>query len=135
MNKELLEKGVEAHDTPEENNYQRYLELGGIINEKDYNNALTRSKNSTIPEKTLITNAENIAKFSGIELHNTKDAIDPRIILYGILRRDVQPKEVKHHHQQMSDQQIFVEALRMLGDIKSLDKIIKAYPNISFKYS
>ncbi|MDO8656985.1 MAG: hypothetical protein Q7K45_07150 [Nanoarchaeota archaeon] len=134
MNKEHLKKGVEVQNTPEENNYQRYQELGGIINEKDYNGAIKRSENATTVREILIRQAENIAKFAGIELHSTQDAIDPRIILYGILRSDVGPEEVKYHHDQMSDQQIFVEALRILEDTESVDKMIKAHPNISFKY-
>ena len=121
-------------NTLEEKNYQRYLELGGIINEKDYDSALERSENITTLKETLIRQAEKIAESTGIELHNTEGAIDQRIILYGILRDDVRPEEVEHHHSQMSDQRIFVEALRMLGDTESLDKMIKRYPNISFRY-
>lgn len=133
MNKELLEK-VGVQDTQEENNYQRYLELGGIINMKDYNSAISRDKSMTTLDKTRILQAENIAKFAGIELHSTKDVIDPRIILYGILRNDVRPEGVEYHHSSMGDQQIFVEALRMWGDIESLNKMIESYPNISFRY-
>ena len=43
-------------------------------------------------------------------------------------------KQVEHHHDLMYDQQILVEALRMLGDAKSVDKMIATYPNISFAY-
>lgn len=121
-------------NTPEENNYQQYLELGGIINEKDYEDALARAQKTTTLDETRIRQAENIAKFAGIELRNTEGAIDQRIILYGILRSDVRPEGVKRHRGQMSDQRIFVEALRMLGDVESVDKMIKKYPNISFKY-
>ena len=121
-------------NTPERSNYQQYLELGGIINEKDYDSALARAESTTTLNKTLIRQAESIAKFVGIELHDRGDAIDRRTILYGILRSDIRPEKVKYHRDQMSDQRIFVEALRMLGDVKSLDKMVKAYPNISFEY-
>lgn len=134
MNKELLEKSFGAQDTPEENNYQQYLELGGIINEKDYEDALAKAQKTTARDEARIRQAENIAKFAGIESHNTEGAIDQRIILYEILRSDVMPKGVKYHHSQMSDQRIFVEALRMLGDVESVDKMIKKYSNISFRY-
>ncbi len=83
-------------------------------------------------DKTWAAQAENIAKFAGIELHNTEDAIDKRIALYAILRSDVKPKGVEHYHSDMSDQRLFAEVLRMLGDDESLDKMIVAYPNISF---
>lgn len=62
-------------------------------------------------------------------LHNSEDALDQRTILYGILRTDANAGE-KYHHSQMGDQQLFAEALRMLGDEQSLKKLIEAYPNI-----
>ncbi len=134
MNKEHLEQGADVRNTQEENNYQRYQELGGIINEDDYRSALTKAKDTVILDEALIKQAKDIAKFAGIELDSAEDAIDPRITLYGILRRDVRPKEVKYHHDQMSDQRIFVEALRMLCDVGSLEKMVKMYPHISFEY-
>jgi len=101
----------------EKYNYQRYLELGGIINEKDYTSALTRSKDSATFNESTTKQAENIAKFAGIELHNTEDAIDEKIILYGILH-DIKPKETLD-----SDWRLFREVLRMLEDTDSLSKL------------
>lgn len=120
------------YETPEENSrYQQYREFGGIINEVEYESALTRARNTeTSPEKILIKQAERMAEFAGIELRNTKDAIDPRAVLYGILRADAKPKEAKYHHSQMPDQRIFAEVLRMLGDTDSLAKLINAYHKI-----
>lgn len=118
---------------PKENNcYKRYQELGGIINEKDYENAFTRAKNTTALNIVLIKQSEMIAEFAGIELYNTKDAIDQKTILYGILRTDTKPEKTQYHHSQMCDQRLFAEALRMLEDTDSLQKIIEAYRNISF---
>ena len=134
MNKEHLEKGVDVQNPPEKYNYQHYLELGGIINEDDYNSALTRAKGSISLNNAHRKQAESIARFLEIELHNTENTPDRRIVLYGVLRGDIRPEGVKNHHDQMCDQQIFVEALRMLGDFESVEKAIKAYPNISFKY-
>ena len=134
MHKEQPEKRVDSHNTHEENNYQHYLEMGGIINEADYKNALDRAMGSVIPNKAHIKQVESITRFLEIELHNTENSFDPKIILYEILRSDVRPEGVKNHHDQMCDQQIFVEVLRMLGDLESVEKAIKAYPNISFKY-
>jgi|GEM_PF-1731581 len=128
-------KVVDTRDVEEEtsgipeNNYQRYVKLGGIINEKDYQSALARSKHTTTVNQTSIMQADNIAKRSGISLHNSKDSLDPRTILYGILRSDTVP-EPKYHHSQMNDQRLFAEALRMLGDTDSLEKLIEAHPNI-----
>jgi len=122
-----------VHNTPKGNNcYERYKELGGIINEKDYESALTRAKNTTALDLLLIKQLEFIAEFAGIELHSTEDAVDRRAILYGILRTDSKPKEAKYHHSQMSDQRLFAEALRMLGDTDALHKLVSTHPHISF---
>lgn len=143
MRKESFEKTV---DIPE-NNYQRYLELGGNINKKDYQSVIDRINNAFTldggdPEiRSRISQAEGMARYAGIKLNDSKDALDPsailldsRVVLYVILRSDVMSKGVICHHSQMTDQRLFVEALRMLGDTDSLDKMFKAYPNISFKY-
>lgn len=120
------------------NRYQRYLELGGIINENDFESALDRI-GSALDRKepsvrASISKAIGIAEYAGIELRNPEGDFDPRVVLYVILRNDVRPEGVRYHHSQMSDQRIFGEVLRMLGDAASLDKLIKAFPNISFKY-
>lgn len=114
--------------------YRRYQELGGIINEKDYDSALARAKNTITLDVCLIKQSEVISEFSGIELCNTEDSLDQRTILYGILRADIRPEKVRHHHSQMSDQCLFAEALRMLEDVDALNKLIRAHPHISFDY-
>ena len=148
MNKEFPEnkavdtQGVGKEATPEnlENNYKHYLELGGIINEKDYQSALDRMNNAYALDKkspgirNSIQQAVDMARYAKIELNDSEDVHDSKILLYVILRLDVKPEDVEYHHSQMSDQRIFGEVLRMLGDADLLDKLIKAYPNISFKY-
>ena len=118
---------------PEKNNYQEYLELGGIINETDYISALERADNAVIDE-TTIAQVKIMADYAGIELQKQDNSTDRKIKLYKILRTDTRPDGVKYHHDNMSDQRIFVEALRMLGDKESVNKMIEAHPNISFKY-
>lgn len=156
MNKELLENGLNVNNTSEENGYQRYLELSGIISKEDYAGALERAKNATALDKTLVIQAENTAKFAGIELHNTEDSLDPRIVLYVILRGpnpekpvddnqpSIKPKSIyfdgvsiddnagpqekpKHPHRQLTDPSLFREVLRMLGDTDALNKMKAAY--------
>ena len=119
------------YEKPKENSpYRQYQENGGIINEEEYEGALTRARNTATAPRHALQEAENMARFAGIELHNTKDAIDQRIILYGILQTDRKPEGVKHHHSQMSDQRLFAEALRMLGDTDALNKLIGAYHKV-----
>jgi len=111
--------------------YDGYQKLGGIINEKDCISALERAEKTAVFNESLIRQAENIAKYAGITLDNS-DGIDPKVKLYAVLRADNKPEDVKDHRSQMSDQRLFAEALRMLEDVGSLNKMIAAYPNISF---
>lgn len=131
MNNNIFEMSPATPDNTKEKSYNQYRDLGGIINEKDYKNTIIKAENTTVIDRTRLMQAESIAKFAGIELHNTENAIDQRIILYGILRDDIQPVETETHPNQMSDQHLFAEALRMLGDIESLNKMIDVYKNIS----
>ena len=139
MNKNPFEKGqITPDNTKERQLYRQYLKRGGNINKEDWKSALERAKDTTVIDQTLITNAKNIARIAGIELDTTKNTVDPKIILYGILRRDVRAEGVERHHDEMRDEHIFAEVLRMLGDIDSLKKLIEAYkkvnPNMSFNY-
>ena len=112
--------------------YARYKELGGIINENDYAAAFARAERSVALDPKFIAQSESIASFAGIALHNSKEAADPRAALYVILRSDMKPEGVAHHHSQMSDQRLFAEAVRMAEDTDALQKLIAAYPNIAF---
>jgi len=122
--------------------YRRYLEWGGIINETDYRSAIDRMPGmcriimfeSSSSMLSRVEQVKGIARYSGFELSDSEDTLDPRIVLYVILRGDIRPEGVKYHHDQMSDQRIFGEVLRMLGDTDSFDKLVKAHPHISFKY-
>ncbi len=114
-----------------EESYQNYKSLGVIINEKDYLSALARAKDTATLDVRLVRQSELIARVAGIGLRNEKGSLDRRTILYGVLRSD-KPEGVRYHHCQMSDQRLFAEALRMLGDVDSLDKLVSAYSNISF---
>src|SRR3989344_5550146 len=113
MNREPLEKGADMQDNPEGKSYQRYLELGGIINEQD---------NNDVPDKNHIGQVRMMADVAGIGLLMRTET-DPRVILYSILRSDIRPKDVEHHHSQMSDWRLFAEVLRMLEDMDAFNKL------------
>ncbi|MDO8515856.1 MAG: hypothetical protein Q7S28_01250 [bacterium] len=129
MNEESFEKGGESLTS----DYERYKELGGIINEKDFESALTRAQSATTLDERLITRAQNIAENARITLHNTENALDPRI-LYSVLRDDKWPEGAKYHHSDMSDEVIFFETLCMTGDKKGRENMLQQYPTLRKKY-
>ena len=112
------------------NSYEQYKSLGGIINEKDYANALTRAKNVKAVDSHALAQAQVMANVAGIALEDPEEDIDPRVALYAVLRGDTNIDREKHHHSQMSDQRLFAEMLRMLGDTTALKKFLAAHPHI-----
>jgi hypothetical protein len=129
---EEIDRRVEEEDKDIKEAYQQYRKLGGIINENDYRIILIRALGVPRSSETSVLQVENIAEKAGIALHDAGGATDPRTILYGILRPDTKPADVQYHHAQMSDQRLFAEVLRILGDDDSLKKLIEKYPNIPF---
>jgi len=111
--------------------YSRYLELGGIINNYDYRSALERAAQTDVTSEVFTSQAKYTAGPAGIDLSKIEGGQRGIINLYGVLRTDLNP-EATHHHGQMSDQRLFVEALRMLDYPDLLEKVISAYPNIDF---
>ena len=126
METEHFDKEIVSEDTPEYS-YEHYKELDGIINEKDYASSLEKSRSLTSMDKSYIRQAQNIAGIAGIELNISDEDMDPRVKLYYVLRSDIQPEDVKHHHSQLSDQRLFLEVLRMLEDAGSAEKMKVAY--------
>ena len=116
-------------NNPENSAYNSYRALGGIINEKDYRSALERADITSPDERAPhIKQAIAMARTAGIELSG--EHADKKVVLYDILRGDVAEEGVENHHCQMSDQRLFAETLRMLGDAESLEKMKAAFPNI-----
>lgn len=114
-------------------NYQQYCELGGIINESDYQAAMERIIPPVKIEQTLAGQARHIFGFCGLRVReNESQKIELISALYGILRSDMRPG-ADYHHGQMCDQRLFAEALRMLDYPELLEKVIRSYPNINFE--
>jgi len=112
--------------------YSRYTELGGIINETDYLSIRQRANGILVPNWLLTGQVNIIAGVTGIRLSNNGAALDPITKLYMVMRTDLQPEGVVHHHSQMCDQRLFAEALRILEDEESLNTLFAAHRNISF---
>ncbi|MDP1689022.1 MAG: hypothetical protein Q8L47_02740 [bacterium] len=135
MTNNIYEMGSTVKEESENDKlYQEYLKLGGIINKEDWKSALTRTENKKDRDQNRISQIEAIARFAGIDLVDTEDELDKRIVLYELLRSDVQPEKVQYHHQQMTNQRIFAEVLKMVGDTDSLNKFVKRYPHIDIGY-
>ncbi|GEM_PF-3168975 len=129
------------HERPEHirlfmRNYQNYLALGGTINKEDYESILKKAetlkiRNSTDPSvECCIRQLENMARFSGIELHNEGVIPGSKIMLYVSVRVDFKNGGLQDHYTQLNDQRMFAEVLRILGDADSLKKLSQAYPHI-----
>ncbi len=77
------------------NSYAQYKELGGIINEKDYLGVFERARNPNILDlksKQVINSirqAGGIARHAKIEMDDSEDTVDIRIVLHVLLRNDV----------------------------------------------
>lgn len=128
-------ESVENHASPE-STYRSYVELGGIINEKDYHAVMTSWSLGFLDKKSLsvqnsVKQVEGMVRYSGIFLGDSEDALDQRVALYTILRCGVLSGK-NDQHIVMCDQRLFFEVLRILGDSDSLKKLVLAYPNVSF---
>lgn len=116
----------------ENSTYAVYCRLGGIINEKDYTIIFERAILTQPNESTSAKNqAMMIIKRADLNLDT--EYTEKLVTLYSVLRNDTCPDEAKHHHCQMSDQRLLAEALRMMEDANSLQKLVVAFPNIDFK--
>ena len=120
--------GEEGQEGKPALSYAGYVSHGGLINEKEYQSALTRARGGEVSEGAR-RQAEGIAKFSGITLDALRSDIDPRV-LYGVLRNDTAPRGVVPHYSQMSDQRLFVEMLCMLEEDDAVRSVKNAYPQI-----
>ena len=119
--------------------YGDYVAHGGRIDEDNYTRVMQRAQNESsvgavgAEENYAQLQTATIANASGVSLEKIRDEVglDP-VCIYGILRSDKFPTKTTNHHGQMTDEQLLVEALRMLGEQSAVDSIIAKYPHISF---
>ena len=105
-----------------EHEYKEYKALGGILDEMEYRNVLGRidSSRNVPPNSPTSLQAKVMANVAGITLS------PETVVLYGILRNDVKPSpDTKNHYSTLTDQKLFAEALRMVGDKDSLATFIE----------
>lgn len=137
MNKEFPKnESVDLQNTEKEksfdvlkNNYQHYLELGGVVSEEDYQNIIddmrTFDRNNS-ELRSRMAQVERMANYAKIKLSNPEDILDPRIVLYAVLRGNARLSKSEYHRIQ-TDLQVFREALRILGDADALGKLKESY--------
>jgi len=116
--------------------YAGYLAHGGRIDEATYNSVMQRvgeDPAADFAEDFADSQTKITADISGISLDAIRNetGIDPRFI-YGVLRHDMGPDGVEHHHSQMSDQQLLVESLRMLEQGSAVGAVIDKHPHMQF---
>lgn len=112
--------------------------LNGIINEFDFRRLIYATKASTLPSLKAgldafeqhqidqrVLQAENMAEAAGIELDNSA-GLDPRVLLFAIMRAETRPKGAEFYHDDMTDNRMFEEVLRMAGDVVSLNKFLES---------
>ena len=102
--------------------YEEYKNLGGILSPKEYEDVLKLAKEGKeAPSNSLSSEAAtSMARVAGI-------ALSPETItLYEILSEE--RSELAKEREEMSDQKLLAEALRIVGNKSSLDKFIEKNP-------
>ena len=109
----------------EEAGFGRYESLGGILTEAEYTEVMEELSKLVKIDSHSLSQAKDYARLAGIEI---KQENDIRAALFDVLRLHLKPGLI--HPTLISDQPIFAEVLRMLGDIPSLDIFLQAHPGI-----
>lgn len=125
----ILQFKPRAYESAAENvhEYKEYKALGGILDEREYRNVLGRidSSRNVPPNSPTSLQAKVMANVAGITLS------PETVVLYGILRNDVKPDpDTEEHYSTLTDQKLFAEALRMVGDKDSLATFIEKHAHI-----
>ncbi|MBI4088192.1 hypothetical protein HY418_02290 [Candidatus Kaiserbacteria bacterium] len=105
--------------------YGLYRKLGGASSEEDYKSVL-READTIMPSETSMMQAEHMARHAKIELQ--KDGYGSVVRLYAALRDN-------ERYVRTGDQEVFAEALRILGDANSLKKFTEANIEIFSNYT
>ena len=129
---EIPETSVPQQEEDPKYSYAGYVACGGRIDEVNYRRVMKAIQDEPAAEMSK-GQTEITAEISGVSLDAIRDAtgIDPRAI-YGILRHDHMPPELKDHHVKMSDQQLLVESLRMLEQSDAVQAIMDKHSHIQF---
>lgn len=116
---QLLFKSLANHEA-----YERYHARGGSINETEYLDILKQAENAKEIKDIFSNHAEIYARNAGVTLSNSENNIDPKVILYGILRDAKYPEtQTGSHYTQMSDQNLLHEVMLILEDMDSAKQL------------
>jgi hypothetical protein len=125
------ERGKEnGSDEKEGRSYEEYKTLGGTLSQTEYENVVKRAADETIlsyPARLKHTKRSNYINFMAQAILPSGTAT-----IYGILRdekSDPAPDSVKEHYSTMDDHKLVAEALRIIGDKRSLIAFTEKYPH------
>lgn len=126
--KELEKKGAvilpfRRKENIRKGNYEEYKALSGTLSQEEYWDVLKRAAEERNIFSKWSGHANSMARAAEITLS------PETVALYGILR-DEKPDPIKEHFSELSDQKLLAEALRIVGDTKSLEALIEKHPHI-----
>lgn len=109
----------------QENNFEVYEALGGVLRKTEYQDVLSRAAHGEeIPASSLsLKLAHSMARVAGITL-------SPETTTLYVMLRNEKPDQGSEDYHRLSDQELLAEALRMSGDTSSLTTFIQKYPQI-----
>lgn len=112
----------------QENNFEVYEALGGILHKTEYQDVLKRAAlGEEAPASSLsLKLAHSMAGVAGITL-------SPEATTFYCILRNEKPDQGSENYHSLSDQKLLAEALRMAGDMSSLNTFIEKYPQIFTK--
>jgi hypothetical protein len=104
--------------------YEKYKTLGGALSPEEYQDILKRvADGKNVPSSSPRSAANFMAQVAGITLS------PETVTIYGILS-DERPNLATERPNEMGDQELLAEALRIVGDTRSLAAFIEKYPHI-----
>jgi hypothetical protein len=127
-----LGKGINMSGKPENREAVPHLEKLKLVDMTEARRLMAKHPEYK-PHKTSVAQAENMARFSGVELS------DAEIRLYGALRDEMSgstkepaagENETVRRATDLSDQELLAAVIGESGDMSRLRKFLGAYPNI-----
>jgi|GEM_PF-3164036 len=113
--------------------YEQYQESGGILEHAPFKKLLRKAEIDIQESKMCAAQVTAIAQAAKIDLDGAGNLSNETVAVYKLLRTNaIADVYFINHHRGMCDIQIFADALRIVQDDDSLEKLSRAFPHISF---